>query len=473
MGEIILIISITVEVTFAIYCIIKKSNQTKIRSLLRIGVFVVFVLANISGILQWGFRYILLGIVLLILAVIGIIKLLQKPKEEKKYSRNKICIKGIFLSSLLVFVTLPAIIFPQYAPIIPKGEYEVATVTYTYVDENRMETYSDEYRSVNVQFWYPENANEKYPLIIFSHGSYGIKESNYSTYMELASNGYVVCSIDHPYHSLYTKSEDGKIVFVDKGFVQYITDMNQGVYDEATQIQLNREITMLRVEDMSFVIDTAISDAESKNTDEVYQLIDYDKIGAFGHSLGGAAAVELGRQRGDVGAVINLDGDLLCEYLGYDDGEVLINEEIYTTPLLNIWSDTMMDAVAEDDQVAILPHEYIEDTASEAYNMHIIDTNHFSFTDLSLVSPFLVKMIMGSISSNSETERDASEVLEEMNGIILDFFNSYLKNDGEFSLADYDCSGSLTDQQLKGAAQNFELAYRTNGSSAFVTLAEN
>lgn len=434
MGEIILIISIMAEVILAIYCIIKKSNQTKIRSLLRIGVFVVFALANISGILQWGFRYIMLGIVLLILAAIGSVRLLQKPKEEKNYSRNRICIKGILLSFLLVLVTLPAIIFPQYDSITPTGEYEVATVTYTYVDENRVEIYSDEYedRSVNVQFWYPENADGKYPLIVFSHGSYGIKGSNYSTYMELASNGYVVCSIDHPYHSLYTKSEDGKTVFVDKNFVQYITDMNQGVYDEATQIQLNRDITMLRVEDMSFVIDTAISEAESKNADEVYQLIDYDKIGAFGHSLGGAAAVELGRQRSDVGAVINLDGDLLCEYLGYDDGEVLINEEIYTTPLLNIWSDTMMDAIAEDEQVSILPHEYIEDTASDAYNLHIAGTNHFSFTDLSLMSPTLVKMIMGSISSNSETGREASEVLEEMNGVILDFFDAYLKNDGGF-----------------------------------------
>ena len=105
---------------------------------------------------------------------------------------------------LVVIAVTPALIFPQYK--LPKmtGKHEVATVNYTYTDQSRIETFTNtgENRKVNVEFWYPKDAGGKYPLVVFSHGAFGMKTSNTSTFMELASNGYVVCSIDHPYHSL-------------------------------------------------------------------------------------------------------------------------------------------------------------------------------------------------------------------------------------------------------------------------------
>ncbi len=60
-------------------------------------------------------------------------------------------------------------------------------------------------RQVNVEFWYPSDGGGKYPLVVFSHGALGIKTSNTSTFIELASHGYVVCSIDHPYQALFTR----------------------------------------------------------------------------------------------------------------------------------------------------------------------------------------------------------------------------------------------------------------------------
>jgi len=61
---------------------------------------------------------------------------------------------------------------------------------------------------VNVGFWYPKETAGTYPLLFFSHGTFGIKDSNNSAFEELASHGYVVCSVDHPGHSFYTKSAD-------------------------------------------------------------------------------------------------------------------------------------------------------------------------------------------------------------------------------------------------------------------------
>jgi predicted dienelactone hydrolase len=69
-----------------------------------------------------------------------------------------------------------------------------------------------------VEFWYPKDAEGTYPLVVFSHGTGSMKTSNTSTSVDLASNGYVVCSIDHPYHSLFTIGSDGKLITIDPSY---------------------------------------------------------------------------------------------------------------------------------------------------------------------------------------------------------------------------------------------------------------
>lgn len=70
------------------------------------------------------------------------------------------------------------------------GPYVVATAAYTYIDKDRIEEFTDQEdnRFVNVEFWYPEEADGTYPLLVFSHGAFGIKTSNTSTFTELASH---------------------------------------------------------------------------------------------------------------------------------------------------------------------------------------------------------------------------------------------------------------------------------------------
>ena len=43
-------------------------------------------------------------------------------------------------------------------------------------------------------------AQSSCPVVLFSHGAFGYYQSNISTYMELASNGYVVISLDIGQH---------------------------------------------------------------------------------------------------------------------------------------------------------------------------------------------------------------------------------------------------------------------------------
>ena len=56
-----------------------------------------------------------------------------------------------------------------------------------------------------------------------------------------------------------------------------------------------RDITLIRVDDLSFTLDTILNYAKDNSSDDLYHKIDCTKIGAFGHSLGGAAVMELGR----------------------------------------------------------------------------------------------------------------------------------------------------------------------------------
>lgn len=88
-------------------------------------------------------------------------------------------------------------------------------MVYTWTDENREDGFTPEadYRNITVQFWYPavtpgESApvlEGPFPLVAFSHGAFGYRMSNHSTFMESAGNGYIVASIDHTHQAFRTK----------------------------------------------------------------------------------------------------------------------------------------------------------------------------------------------------------------------------------------------------------------------------
>ncbi|WP_462411555.1 alpha/beta hydrolase family protein [Neobacillus sp. Marseille-QA0830] len=433
MGIILLIVAGIIEIGLAVYAITTKSNQKRLRNWVRIGAFIIF--AVFVTIIKWSLRWVLPAAVLFILGIIAVISLLRN-KEEKKYRPVGNIFKAVAMWVLIAITLMPAVIFPQHMAVAATGDYDVMTKSYTLTDDSRKETFVDsgENRKVNIEFWYPKKADGKVPLIVFSHGAFGIKASNTSTLENLASNGYVVVSIDHPYHSLYTRDADGKMTLADQGFMQEVDDVNNDVYDEEKSFELEQKWLKLRTDDINFVIDSIKQKADDQASDVVYRLIDTNEIGLIGHSLGGAAAAELGRDRDDIAAVINLDADLLGETLAVKDDKPVINKEVYPVPLLSIYTDTMknlMDNVKEPD--IVLPQQYISDTASDAYEVYIKGTNHLSLTDLPIVSPFLANMINGSTDkSNTEHPADQYKVLETMNGLVLDFFNSYVKGDGQF-----------------------------------------
>ncbi len=430
MGMFVLIIAFIAEFTFAGYCLVTRSWQTRFKSYLALGAFATFVLLALVAVIQWSFRWYLLGGLLFIWAALGAIRLVGKQTNPKPFSSLRSVFSAIGVLLLVFLTVIPALIFPQLSLPKPTGGFGVATTTFTYTDESRVETFTNtgELRKVNVQFWYPQGADSTYPLVVFSHGTGGIKISNTSTFMDLASNGYIVCSIDHPYHSQFTLGEGGTFVRMDQAYWQeYLSVVNDTV-DDATKFALTQKWLNLRVTDMDFVLDTILAQVNDASSAEVYRLIDPTRIGLIGHSIGGAASGQLARERSDISAVINLDGDLNGEYVDFVDGKKVLNDQPYPVSILNIFSDDMahgLDAIPNVSDVVAAEHILL--SAPHGHDVRLKGTNHFSVTDLPLVSPFFVSLLRGSVPAVGGATADPYATIEQMNGIILQFFNAYLK----------------------------------------------
>lgn len=329
-----------------------------------------------------------------------------------------------FAVLLLAFeAALTTLLFPLYEALAPTGPYPVATLRYTYTDEQRTEPYSstEEKRRINVVFWYPEGAGigETFPLVVFSHGGLGTENSNESLYLELASHGYVVCSIGHPYHALWTRDEDGQVTFVSR---EYFKDIQQedAKSDKEQSYRFYQEWMNIRTGDINFVIDTILMNAKNSNGG-VYALIDVMNVGVMGHSLGGSAALAIPRQRDDVDAVIALEAPFLYDIVGVENSEFIWLDEEYPVPVLNIYSDSSWDHLSEWSQYA-RNHEFLSDAPAHVSNLYLPGRGHFSMTDLSFASPLIVKLLEG-----GQAVQGSKEYLKAINQACLDFFDRYLK----------------------------------------------
>ncbi|CAH1207535.1 hypothetical protein PAECIP111890_03047 [Paenibacillus sp. JJ-223] len=425
----ILVVTLVFELAIAVYSMVTKQSHHKIKSWTRIAMFIGFIMLSLGNVVVWEYTWGLFAGLLFLLAFKEMVALLRKQTHSPRYKTFSTVWKFLLLALTVVVTLVPVLLFPQHRLPQVTGPYAVATATYSYVDKNRIEEFSDqgEHRAVNVEFWYPEQADGTYPLLVFSHGAFGIKTSNTSTFTELASHGYVVVSIDHPYHSFYTVSEDGKVVTINPEYMQEFNNANKGVYSLGEYFELNQKWMKLRTDDMDFVIDTILEQAVQKK-DSLYERIDTQKIGVFGHSMGGAASVALSRERDDIDAVVNIDGPFYSE-LVYDKvtNGLTAKSEAFTIPLLNVYSDDVW--IQLDSSPPYISNRISNPYFKDAYNVHFKGAKHLSLTDLPLFSPILANLLHEGRKANI----DKYYAIETQNELILRFFDDALKDQGQFA----------------------------------------
>lgn len=136
------------------------------------------------------------------------------------------------------------------------------------------------------------------PILLLSPG-YGIPRLYYSVLASaIASEGFVVISIDHP--------GDTNIITYPDGHADYYNTSTSPTTDEFTRL------VYPRVADASFIIDqlsnaTAIAELFPHRESRPFLT---DRIAMLGHSLGGVAAVIAAGQEPRIRGAINWDGTL-------------------------------------------------------------------------------------------------------------------------------------------------------------------
>ena len=218
------------------------------------------------------------------------------------------------------------------------------------------------------------------PLLLFSHGYNGSRFQNSFLLPQLASNGYVVVSVEHTGSSAGTLSATG----VRGG----ITPFDSVTHNVSFSI---REIIEWS-DDQIFTLNALEQLWKSKSL-PVDLSIDSSKIGVFGHSFGGATSANTLIRDSRFKAGINLDGFYFGE--GHLKG--------FEQPFMELRADNkpakeMTDKNLEEwkmsreeyhDFLFVEWNKRLTGLARGGYDSFVIKgANHMSFSDFSLMFPF-------------------------------------------------------------------------------------
>lgn len=234
-----------------------------------------------------------------------------------------------------------------------------------------------------------------FPVLVFSHGMVGLRLQNSSTLQELASWGYIVVAIDHTDAAAVTVFPDGETRY-------YNLDrfgIPSGVEPDETLVA--ERVFPVWVADQRFIYDTL--ETWERNDSLLAGTLDLTHIGSFGHSFGGATALEVCRVDTRCRAAVDMDGGL------YGDSVILPA----VRPLLlmsSADSNRYPNAIAKWTQL-------IANARTDAYWLELPNSNHLSFTFSQLLSPLLVPQ-----------DFDPRGGLDIVDKYLRGFFDRYLRN---------------------------------------------
>ncbi|MGI6687774.1 MAG: alpha/beta hydrolase family protein [Christensenellales bacterium] len=359
-------------------------------------------------------NYLFLAVAVLIF--LGLRTLKKRKIIQKKWQRRTINIAGRLVAILLI---LMVVFLPHYPPLPVTGPYACRMQTIQFTQPDRKDPYHpDQNRTLVMDYYYPVSDHldrHSVPLVVFSHGGISTRKGNVSLFSELASHGYAVASLDHPYQALST-TINGRKVRMDGGYFRELMGENSH-RDIQNSFECFQRWMAIRIQDMDAAIH-CLTDRATQG-EKAFALINPEAIGVGGHSLGGSAALGIARLRPDIKAVLALESPYLSDITGIAGESFTWNRAPYEAAILNIYSDSGMPLVEKD-------HKYAQNKNHLAHTdtldyLHIQGANHFTLTDLVQESPLFCFIIGGYYDTSGE------DGLKEINRAALSFFDKNLK----------------------------------------------
>jgi len=144
----------------------------------------------------------------------------------------------------------------------------------------------------------------RYPVLIFCPAWTGRRNQNTFQAEELASHGFVVAGIDHPYGTSLTVFPDGRTARTTLG--AWLDESSDDTF--AASLRTANDQLRIRTADARFVLDTLERLDRDDPTGLLTGRIDTARAGIFGHSFGGAVAAEACQSDSRFKAGVDLDG---------------------------------------------------------------------------------------------------------------------------------------------------------------------
>lgn len=255
----------------------------------------------------------------------------------------------------------------------------------------------------------------KTPVILLEHG-YGATPGSYqSLIQELVSNGYIVVATHHPYIADDVLFQNG----------------NEALQD-VEKVKKDNILIKTSMDDISFVLGSL---SEMK---PLSQLMDLEKIGMLGHSLGGIITMKTARVNKRIKAAVELDAPMKTTLAEMNIAP--LNPACFDIPFLYIFADKAFRQNIIDDKGVIIQKK--EDIWNDFnglcmkknnYKAIITDTAHNSFTDYVLLKdmlPFLKKKGM----TFEAGENNGFKIYPIVALLIRSFFDRFLMNKTEIDL---------------------------------------
>ncbi|MCX5199322.1 dienelactone hydrolase family protein [Streptomyces sp. NBC_00249] len=212
----------------------------------------------------------------------------------------------------------------------------------------------------------------RFPVVLFSPGLGGVRTQNTAWAEELASNGYAVAALDHPYDS-------AAVVLADR---RTINTKIVSTGDDDEDNKRAAETTGIRAADLSFVLTQLDGLGRGEIAGPLTGRLDTGRVAVTGHSVGGAAALQAARQDHRFDAVIDLDG--------YPHGP--------TSPSLHQPTLALTQAITPATDPQYIPRltKALELNTATSYRLTIPGAAHLTFMDGPLYLP-PVPSIAGSL----------------------------------------------------------------------------